>query len=250
MGPGHSGGSFENASPPTLCAVKAAQDGMRVSRLPRSSLNTPPPPPPCSRAVARLTLDPPPPPREALEGKAPQRQPRRRVGRRLEGVAQAVGGGYCRLQMPLKPALGVRGTVAGHRPGALEGGGRGGAPPLPAHPCPRPNPKESRSPQPMPHELSHGRVAQRMFRRAGHEVSVVRASAAPPGAFAGPRIRVPGTRPATSRLPLCRGARLLWASDRQRDADLCGRPPPQSAFDVPDHGLPRRCVCWRARGRW
>ena len=34
---------------------------------------------------------------------------------------QAVGGGYCRLQMPLKPALGVRGTVAGHRLSALEG---------------------------------------------------------------------------------------------------------------------------------
>ena len=26
----------------------------------------------------------------------------------------------CRLQMPVKPALGVRGTVAGHRLGALE----------------------------------------------------------------------------------------------------------------------------------
>ena len=43
----------------------------------------------------------------------------RRLDRRLEGVAKAVGGGYCRLQMPLKLALGVRGTVAG-RPG---GGG-------------------------------------------------------------------------------------------------------------------------------
>ena len=38
----------------------------------------------------------------------------------LEEVAEAVGDGYCRLQMPLKPALGVRGTVAGHR---LGGGG-------------------------------------------------------------------------------------------------------------------------------
>ena len=44
-------------------------------------------------------------------------------GRRLEGVAQAVGGGYCRLQMPLKLALGVRKTVAARRQGALEGGG-------------------------------------------------------------------------------------------------------------------------------
>ena len=47
----------------------------------------------------------------------------------LEGVAEVVGGGYCRLQMPLKLALGVRGTVAGHRLGALEGGG-GDLPPF------------------------------------------------------------------------------------------------------------------------
>ena len=44
--------------------------------------------------------------RAALEGKGPQR----RLGRRLEEVAKAVGGGHCRLQMPLKLALGVRGT--------------------------------------------------------------------------------------------------------------------------------------------
>ena len=60
--------------------------------------------------------------RDALEGKAPQRRPQRRLGRRLEEVAKAVGGGYCRLQMPLRLALGVRGTVAGHRLDALEGG--------------------------------------------------------------------------------------------------------------------------------
>ena len=42
---------------------------------------------------------------------------------RLEEVAKAVGGGYCRLHMPLRPPLGARGTVAGHRPGALEGQG-------------------------------------------------------------------------------------------------------------------------------
>ena len=46
----------------------------------------------------------------------------RRLGRRLEGVATAVGAGYCGLQMPLKPALAVRGTVAGRRLGALERG--------------------------------------------------------------------------------------------------------------------------------
>ena len=42
---------------------------------------------------------------------------------RLEGVAEAVGGGYCRLLMPVKLALAVTGTVAGQRLGALEGGG-------------------------------------------------------------------------------------------------------------------------------
>ena len=58
-----------------------------------------------------------------LEGKGPQRRPQRRLGRRLEEVAKAVGGGYCRLPMPLRPALGIRETAAGHRLGALEGGG-------------------------------------------------------------------------------------------------------------------------------
>ena len=64
--------------------------------------------------------------RGACEGKGPQR----RLGRRLEGVAEAVGGGYCRLQMPMRLALGARGTVAGHGLGALEGGV---PPPLPMH---------------------------------------------------------------------------------------------------------------------
>ena len=42
-------------------------------------------------------------------------RPQKRVGRQLEEVAKAVGGGYCRLQMPLKLALAVRETVAGHK---------------------------------------------------------------------------------------------------------------------------------------
>ena len=58
--------------------------------------------------------------------------------RRLGEVADAVGGGYCRLQMRLELALAARETVAGHRLGALKwgrgevleggegGGGRGG----------------------------------------------------------------------------------------------------------------------------
>ena len=61
--------------------------------------------------------------RAALEGKGPERRPQRRLGRRLEEVAKAVGGDYCRLQMPLKLAIGVRGTVAGHSLGARGGGG-------------------------------------------------------------------------------------------------------------------------------
>ena len=63
--------------------------------------------------------------RGALEGKGPQRRPKERLDGRLEEVAEAVGGGYCRLQMPLSLAPGVRETVAGHRLGALERGGGG-----------------------------------------------------------------------------------------------------------------------------
>ena len=43
-----------------------------------------------------------------------------RLGRRLEEVAKAVGGGCCRLQMPLGLAFAVRVTVAGHRLVTLE----------------------------------------------------------------------------------------------------------------------------------
>ena len=54
--------------------------------------------------------------------------PIRRASMSAEPVpAKAVGGGYCRLQMPLRLALGVRGTVAGHRLGALEQRGPFGA---------------------------------------------------------------------------------------------------------------------------
>ena len=57
--------------------------------------------------------------------KGPQRRPQKRLDRRLEEVAKAVGGGYCRLQMPLDRALAVRETVAGHRLGGPEAGGGG-----------------------------------------------------------------------------------------------------------------------------
>ena len=68
------------------------------------------------------------PPRGALAGKGPQRPPGRRLDRRLEDVAEAAGGGYCPLQVPLRLALGARETVAGRS--ALEGGV---PPPLPMH---------------------------------------------------------------------------------------------------------------------
>ena len=54
--------------------------------------------------------------------------PQRQLDRRLEEAAEAVGGVYRRSQMPLKLALALRGTVAGHRLGPLEGGGGGGLP--------------------------------------------------------------------------------------------------------------------------
>ena len=88
-------------------------------------------------------------PRHALERKGPQRRPQRRLGRRLEGVAEAVGGGYCRLQMPLKLALGVRETVAEHRLGAQKGGGRG----VQCTPGCAP-------PYPTPRKRRHGRARQ------------------------------------------------------------------------------------------
>ena len=74
--------------------------------------------------------------RDILERKGPQGGPQKRLDRRLEGVAEAVGGGYYRLQIPLKLAFVVRETVAGHRLGALEEGGETG---LPMQPCPSPS---------------------------------------------------------------------------------------------------------------
>ena len=69
------------------------------------------------------------------KGEGPQRQPQRRLDRRLAKVAKAVGGGYCRLQMPLKVALGSQrdsGWAQAGRPGR---GGGGNPHPLPVHPC-------------------------------------------------------------------------------------------------------------------
>ena len=70
-----------------------------------------------------------------MHWKGPRRWPQKRLGRRLEEVAEAVGGGYCRLQMPLRLALAVREScrrrrcipapfIAGHSTRSLGGGGR------------------------------------------------------------------------------------------------------------------------------
>ena len=88
------------------------------------------------RSSVCVGVPPPPPLGDASEGEGPQRRPQGRLGMRLEEVAKAVGGGYCRLQMPLRLALGVRGTVAGHRLGPLEKGGGGTPPPFQCIPGP------------------------------------------------------------------------------------------------------------------
>ena len=53
-------------------------------------------------------IPPPPPQGMPLEGKGPRRWPQKRLGRWLEEVAEAVEGGYCRLQLPLRLAFAVR----------------------------------------------------------------------------------------------------------------------------------------------
>ena len=47
---------------------------------------------------------------DAIDGEGPRRRPKKRLGRRLEAVAKAVGGGY-RLQVPWKLAHCVKETA-------------------------------------------------------------------------------------------------------------------------------------------
>ena len=104
-----------------------------------------------------LEVCPPPPPPEGCirrEGEGSQRRPQQRLGGQLEEVAKAVGGGYCRLQMLLRPALAVRGTVAGHRPGALKKGVPP-PPPFPMHRCPPPSTAPAPSSRCAPPPLVH-----------------------------------------------------------------------------------------------
>ena len=55
--------------------------------------------------------------RDALEGKGVSKAVPKAVRQAVEGVAKAVGGGYCRLPLALRMAVAVRETVAGHRLG-------------------------------------------------------------------------------------------------------------------------------------
>ena len=68
--------------------------------------------------------------RDALEGKGPQRPPQRRLDRRLEEVAKAVGGRLLSVTNASDVGVCRQKTVAGHTLGALEGGG-GYLPPPP-----------------------------------------------------------------------------------------------------------------------
>ena len=81
------------------------------------------------------------------KGKGFRGCPRSGWDRRLEEVAKAVGGGYCRLQMPLRPALAVGETVGGRGLCALEEGG-GDTPPPSSNAslglCPPPRPPQPR----------------------------------------------------------------------------------------------------------
>ena len=64
-------------------------------------------------------------PRDVLDGQGPWRRLRTPSGRRLEASTKAVGGGHCRLQMPLGLAVVVRARAAWHRLGPWSGGGGG-----------------------------------------------------------------------------------------------------------------------------
>ena len=96
--------------------------------------------------------------RGALEGEGPQRRPQQRLGRRLEEVAKAVGGGYCRLLNAVEPGAWRQGD-SGWAP--WSGGGGGTAPPFQ---CISWGPGRSRllSPPPRaaaPHPLAPGPTA-------------------------------------------------------------------------------------------
>ena len=100
--------------------------GSRGGRRPAPDRVQVPPPlgdacPACQTSAAPMVVQPPGSAHGCLRRKGSQRRPQKRLGRRLEEVAEAVGGGYCRLQPPLRLALAVTETVAGRRQGAPRG---------------------------------------------------------------------------------------------------------------------------------
>ena len=143
MGDGHGGRTLPTAPAawPRLChrpaqgqrtAPSRAQPPVRSARPnepQRHSIPNPPPPELQPRPMHS-------------KGRGLRRGPRSGE----TGGWRRVGGGYCRLRRPLKLALGVKGTVAGRRLGAL-----GGYPPPPSNaslPDPRckdPRPRASQS---------------------------------------------------------------------------------------------------------
>ena len=78
---------------------------------------------PCTFFVWGVVPRPPPPlpppkplPHRCIRREGPQRRPQKRLDRPLGEVAQAVGGGYCRLQKPLTLALAIKWPKARHVP--------------------------------------------------------------------------------------------------------------------------------------
>ena len=69
--------------------------------------------------------------RDAVEGKGPRRPPQRRSDRRLEEVAEAVGGGFCRLKIAIEAGTWRLPWLIGWAPwkgggGSAHGGALGG----------------------------------------------------------------------------------------------------------------------------
>ena len=70
--------------------------------------SAPPSPSSSPSGVLGTAQNPPPSLRDVLEGKGPRRGFQQRSGRLLQAVAKTVGGGCCRLQMPLGLPAAVR----------------------------------------------------------------------------------------------------------------------------------------------
>ena len=159
--------------------------------------------------------------------------------RRFERVAEAVGGGCCRLQMPLSLAPGVRGTVAGHRLGAWRGWGGGGTPfqCIPGwgpHPRPHAPPGKTEAihkssvVQSCEHRMSRGRPVARLrcWRQATDQVRMSDA----------PRV---STGPPYTAPRLFGSTRCSIRSYRQASHTVRQHPPPPSRCDASFRPRPR-----------